>query len=102
MERVYIGKGKEWKQNAQPQARPKLPIEGKDDFPSDLGFGFYDEGVYKKEDGDSILYGGKTFHLLCGYDVYDWLNSHHFDFRNLIEKGLALKAPKDMYKIDRL
>ena len=21
---------------------------------------------------------------------YDWLNSHHFDFRNLIDKGLAI------------
>ena len=27
----------------------------------------------------------------------DWLNSHHFDYRGLIEKGLALEAPKDMY-----
>lgn len=28
----------------------------------------------------------------------DWLNSNHFDYRGLIEKGLALEAPKDMYK----
>jgi hypothetical protein len=27
----------------------------------------------------------------------DWLNSHHFDYRRLIEKGLALEAPKGMY-----
>ena len=27
----------------------------------------------------------------------DWLNAHHFDYRGLIEKGLALEAPKDMY-----
>ncbi len=34
---------------------------------------------------------------LCeGY--IDWLNTHHFDFRGLIEKGLALEAPNDMYK----
>ena len=26
-----------------------------------------------------------------------WLNAHHFDYRGLIEKGLALEAPKDMY-----
>lgn len=29
----------------------------------------------------------------------DWLNAHHFDFRGLIEKGLALEAPTNMYKI---
>ena len=28
----------------------------------------------------------------------DWLLSKHFDFRGLIEKGLALEAPKGMYK----
>ena len=32
---------------------------------------------------------------LC--EEYDWLNTHHFDYRGLIEKGLALEAPKDMY-----
>jgi hypothetical protein len=31
-------------------------------------------------------------------DVIDWLNKHHFDYRGLIKKGLALEAPKDMYK----
>ena len=30
----------------------------------------------------------------------DWLNEHHFDYRGLIEKGLAIEAPKDMYKND--
>ena len=29
----------------------------------------------------------------------DWLNSHYFDYRCLIEKGLALEAPADMYNI---
>lgn len=27
----------------------------------------------------------------------DWLNAHHFDYRGLIEKGLALEAPEGMY-----
>ena len=27
----------------------------------------------------------------------DWLNAYHFDYRGLIEKGLALEAPKGMY-----
>ena len=29
----------------------------------------------------------------------DWLNKHHFDYRGLIEKGLALEAPKGMYQL---
>ena len=29
----------------------------------------------------------------------DWLNAHHFDYRGLIPKGLALEAPEGMYKI---
>jgi hypothetical protein len=35
------------------------------------------------------------------YRPLDWLNAHHFDFRNLIEKGLALEAPEDMYNLDK-
>lgn len=31
-------------------------------------------------------------------EIYDFLNSNHFDYRGLIEKGLALEAPEDMYK----
>lgn len=31
-------------------------------------------------------------------EVFDWLNKNHFDYRCLIEKGLAIEAPKDMYK----
>ncbi len=30
--------------------------------------------------------------------VIDWLNAHRFDYRGLIEKGLALPAPEGMYK----
>lgn len=33
------------------------------------------------------------------YTEVDWLNKHHFDYRGLIEKGLAIEAPKDMYKV---
>jgi len=30
--------------------------------------------------------------------LIDWLNAHHFDYRGLIEKGLALEASEEMYK----
>ena len=32
-------------------------------------------------------------------DDVDWLNAHHFDYRGLIEKGLAIEAPEGMYNI---
>ena len=34
------------------------------------------------------------------YGYLNWLNSHHFDFRGLIEKGLALESPEGMYKTE--
>ncbi len=50
-------------------------------------------------------------YLKCGFDDIaesgeivvpahriDFLNAHHFDYRGLIEKGLALVAPEGMYK----
>ena len=36
----------------------------------------------------------------ANYKQIDWLNEHHFDYRGLIEKGLALEAPEGMYKIN--
>ena len=32
--------------------------------------------------------------------IIDFLNAHHFDYRGLIEKGLALEAPEGMYKTE--
>lgn len=32
--------------------------------------------------------------------LFHWLHKHHFDYRGLIEKGLALRAPKGMYKMN--
>ena len=43
----------------------------------------------------------ESFGVRC-YDkvpeYYDWFNEHHFDYRGLIEKGLALEAPEGMYE----
>jgi len=37
-------------------------------------------------------------YIMPNYETIDWLNAHHFDYRGLIEKGLALEAPEGMYK----
>ena len=35
------------------------------------------------------------------WDEVDWLNAHHFDYRELIDKGLALEAPDGMYNLEK-
>lgn len=41
------------------------------------------------------------FHIYpCYSKTLDFYNSHHFDYRGLIEKGLALEAPENMYKTE--
>ena len=39
----------------------------------------------------------KRFSYLELLAIFDWLNLHHFDYRGLIEKGLALVAPDGIY-----
>ena len=34
----------------------------------------------------------------CSEIVLNWFNAHYFDYRGLIEKGLAIEAPERMYK----
>lgn len=49
---------------------------------------------------DDFWYPGRYTDAICVDDMYelvDWLNAHHFDYRGLIEKRLALEAPNDMY-----
>lgn len=38
-------------------------------------------------------------HEEWSYRAFDWLNAHHFDYRGLIEKGLALEAPEGIYEV---
>ena len=45
----------------------------------------------------------EEYHNVCvcptnkQWNVTDWLDQHHFDYRDLIKKGLAIEAPKNMY-----
>lgn len=52
----------------------------------------------RKEEG--ILYDIGISGAINASAIIDYLNAHHFDYRNLIEKGLALEAPEDMYEIN--
>jgi len=42
----------------------------------------------------------KRFSFLELQAVFDWLNAHHFDYRGLINKGLALVALEGMYNLN--
>ena len=50
---------------------------------------------------EKLMYEGLmigTDNISYMLDVIDWLNAHHFDYRGLIEKGLALDATElDIY-----
>ena len=46
----------------------------------------------------NCLYDAEAYFFENYNRLYDWLLAHHFDYRNLIEKGLALEAPEGMYK----
>jgi hypothetical protein len=61
--------------------------------------------IYNGDPSSSYEYFGvEIFHISrygtyfeSDYTAIDWLNAHHFDYRGLIEKGLALEAPEGMY-----
>lgn len=46
------------------------------------------------------LRGELSYWWTC--ESYDWLNEHHFDYRGLIEMGLALEAHEGMYKENKI
>ena len=53
----------------------------------------YADNVLNSADKDTIRYSQAS--LI--YKDIDWYNTHHFDYRGLIRKGLALEAPEGMY-----
>jgi hypothetical protein len=38
--------------------------------------------------------------MISSIEIFDWLNFHYFDYRNLIGRGLALEAPEGIYKTE--
>lgn len=53
------------------------------------------EEEWQEYDDFCDSYRGEELYLLI-----DWLNEKHFDYRGLIEKGLALEAFEGMYKTE--
>lgn len=57
----------------------------------------YNQLCYNCQEQDSVDYNITELDRTQLIYVVDWLNAHHFDYRGLIEKGLALEAPEGMY-----
>lgn len=50
----------------------------------------------EKKEYDSLFKLHKDGNVYCeNWEYFDWMNKHHFDCRNLIEKGLAIAVTKD-------
>ena len=57
---------------------------------------------YCKEIADDLNFQNINWEIRCCVSNSfgtDWLNKRHFDYRGLIEKGLALEAPVGVYNI---
>ena len=52
------------------------------------------------EDEKEAIITHKGYRIVPTTHKEHFFNSHHFDYRSLIENGLALEAPKDMYKTE--
>lgn len=55
---------------------------------------------YSRAQYDCEFHPYPTLSLFESHLSVDWLVAHHFDYRGLIEKGLALEAPEGMYKTE--
>lgn len=58
--------------------------------------------IFNEDINNPDDYGGYHLFFVCEEDaeqLIDWLNEHHFDYRGLIGKGLALEASKGMYNV---
>lgn len=61
-------------------------------------FGATNYGSIETYSFESFEGGHSEVYMVDMIGFIDWLNKHHFDYRGLINKGLALEAPEDMYK----
>ena len=82
--------------NCKPYLRPMSSMieEERVEF-SKLFYKWHDDELfdYIEEGVDFSIWKHKGMSA----SIFDWLNTYHFDYRGLIEKGLALEAPEGMY-----
>ena len=88
--------------NCFPYLRPMSSMNDKEKrelqsfYPGSFGGQWFDieKGTIEIFECSSTI----TLYLNDSERIVDWLNRNMFDYRRLIERGLALEAPKEMYK----
>jgi len=84
--------------NIKPYLRPMADMTEKEYETFPIPFSFDSFSTWNNTILSEVIEGTQ---ILIGIDeiteIIDWLNAHHFDYRSLIEKGLALEAPEGMY-----
>lgn len=61
---------------------------------------WFDKELFYLTEEPFLKYALSEINYSINPQLFDWLNAHHFDYRGLIKMGLAIEAPKGMYKID--
>ena len=46
------------------------------------------------------FYSDGWLYPIASVNMVNWLNKNHFDYRGLIEKGLAIEAPEGTYNVN--
>ena len=84
------------KRSIKPYLRPmsSMTEEEVNEFNTLIGYEEMGEWIRANK-----LWGSYGLDILKCSNIINWLNAHHFDYRGLIEKGLALVAPEGMYNI---
>lgn len=89
--------GRQTLYNIKPYLRPlsSMTVEEKEELKQEhiKDEKLYAECLTRAAKGDRSMRGKVIIHY-----AMDWCNKNHFDYRGLIEKGLALEAPEGMYK----
>jgi len=79
----------------KPYLRPmsSMTEEERDEFEFKTGFEIWSNDFDNQYDTLDNEYG--YIDKECIVETFNWLNAHHFDYRGLIEKGLAIPVTKE-------
>lgn len=74
-----------WIENIKPYLRPMSSMTEED------------RNLIRKycDEHDRLIYDIGVSGQVHSKNIVDWLNAHHFDFRGLIEKGLAIEVTEN-------